>query len=40
MKKQLSPYDSFLMTLVFEKAGKVHVEVMVEEASVLDAPHK
>ena len=40
MKKQLSPYDSFFMTLAFEKAGKVEVEVMVEEASVLEAPHK
>ena len=37
--KQLSPYDSFMMTLVFERAGKVEVEVMVEEASVL-APAK
>ena len=40
MKKQLSPYDSFLMTLVFERTGKVEVEVMVEEASVLEAPDK
>ena len=40
MKKQLSPYDSFLMTLRFERAGKVEVEVMVEEASVLEPPHK
>lgn len=39
VKKQLSPYDSFLMTLVFERAGKVDVEVMVEEASIL-APAK
>lgn len=39
VRKQLSPYDSFLMTLVFERAGKVEVEVMVEEASVL-APEK
>ena len=37
--KQLSPYDSFFMTLVFERAGKVEVEVMVEEASIL-APAK
>ena len=29
-----------MMTLVFERAGKVEVEVMVEEASVLEAPHK
>ena len=40
MKKQLNPYDSFLMTLVFQRAGKVEVEVMVEEASVLEAPDK
>src|SRR6185369_16441373 len=40
VKKQLGAYDSFLMTLAFEKAGKVEVEVMVEEASVLQAPHK
>jgi copper(I)-binding protein len=40
MKKQLSPYDSFFMTLAFERAGKVEVEVMVEEASVLEPPHK
>ena len=39
VRKQLSPYDSFLMTLVFERAGKVEVEVMVEEASIL-APAK
>ena len=39
MKKQLSPYDSFFMTLAFERAGKVEVEVMVEEASVLEQPH-
>lgn len=36
VKKQLSPYDSFMMTLVFERAGKVEVEVMVEEASILE----
>lgn len=40
MKKQLSPYDSFIMTLRFERAGRVQVEVMVEEASVLEPPHK
>ena len=40
MKKQLNPYDSFLLTLRFERAGKVEVEVMVEEASVLEPPHK
>jgi copper(I)-binding protein len=40
MKKQINPYDSFLLTLRFERAGKVEVEVMVEEASVLEPPHK
>ena len=40
MKKQLNPYDSFFMTLAFERTGKVEVEVMVEEASVLETPHK
>jgi copper(I)-binding protein len=36
VKKPLGAYDSFLMTLTFERAGKVEVEVMVEEASVLE----
>src|SRR4051794_191567 len=36
MKKQLGAYDSFAMTLVFERAGKVEVEVQVEEASILE----
>ena len=40
VRKQLSPYDSFPMTLVFERAGKVEIEVMVEEASVLAPAHK
>ena len=40
LKKPLGPYDSFFMTLAFERAGKVEVEVMVEEVSVLQAPHK
>jgi len=35
VRKQLFPLDSFLMTLVFERAGKVEIEVMVEKASVL-----
>lgn len=38
VKKPLGAYDSFLMTLTFERAGKVEVEVMVEEASVLEPP--
>ena len=36
MKKTLDARDSFLMTLTFERAGKVEVEVMVEEKSVLE----
>jgi copper(I)-binding protein len=38
VKKPLSPYDSFLMTLTFERAGKVEVEVMVEEKSIVELP--
>lgn len=38
VKNALSRYDSFMLTLVFERAGKVEVEVMVEEASILDPP--
>jgi len=34
------PLDSFLMTLVFERAGKVEIEVMVEKASVLAPAHE
>jgi len=40
VRKQLYRYDSFPMTLVFERAGKVEIEVMVEEASVLAPAHK
>src|SRR4051812_22722380 len=36
VKKTLSAYDSFLMTLTFARAGKVEVEVMVEEKSILE----
>ena len=39
VKKVLGAYDSFMLTLVFERSGKVEVEVMVEDASVL-APVK
>jgi len=39
LKKPLGPYESFFMRLAFERAGKVEVEVMVEEASVLEQPH-
>jgi periplasmic copper chaperone A len=38
-KKQLDAYESFAMTLVFEKAGSVVVEVMVEEAEAEPKPH-
>jgi copper(I)-binding protein len=40
VRKQLAPYDSFMLTLVFERAGKVEVEVMVEEASILAPAQK
>ena len=36
MKKPLGAYDAFPMTLVFERAGKVEVEVQVEEASIIE----
>src|ERR1044072_2841499 len=36
VKKPLGAYDSFLMTLTFERAGKVEVEVMVEEKSIVE----
>jgi copper(I)-binding protein len=32
LKKPLPAYDAFPMTLTFERAGKVAIEVMVEEA--------
>jgi copper(I)-binding protein len=39
VKKHLTAYDSFKMKLMFEKAGIVEVEVMVEEVSMTE-PHK
>ncbi|HWP14225.1 MAG TPA: copper chaperone PCu(A)C [Xanthobacteraceae bacterium] len=36
VKKPLDARDSFLMTLTFARAGKVEVEVLVEEKSVLE----
>lgn len=39
VKRQLHAYDEFKMTLVFEKAGRMVVDVMVEEAST-EEPHK
>ena len=39
LKKQLGAYDAFVMTLVFERAGKVDVEVQVEAAAIV-APAK
>lgn len=32
LKKPLDAYDDFKMTLVFEKAGRIAIDVMVEEA--------
>jgi periplasmic copper chaperone A len=39
VKKRLDAYDIFKLTLVFEKAGTMEVEVMVEEAETKE-PHK
>jgi len=36
--KPLAAYDSFRMTLVFERAGRIEVEVLVEEAAVVAPP--
>jgi periplasmic copper chaperone A len=38
LKKPLRAYDSFDVMLVFEKAGPVTVEVLVEEATETDQP--
>jgi periplasmic copper chaperone A len=38
-KKQLDAYESFAMTLVFEKAGSVVIEVMVEVAETEPKAH-
>jgi copper(I)-binding protein len=38
-KRRLDAYDSFELTLVFEKAGRMVVEVTVEEADTKE-PHK
>ena len=39
LKKRLDAYDSFKLTLVFEKAGSMVVDVAIEEAET-EAPHK
>lgn len=39
VKKQFQAYDSFKMTLVFEKTGRMLIDVMVEEAETAE-PHK
>ena len=39
VKKRLNAYDSFKITLVFERAGRMEIEVMVEEAETTQ-PHK
>lgn len=36
LTKPLAPYDSFLMTLTFARAGKIEVEVMVEEKRTVE----
>jgi len=36
MKKPLGAYDTFPMTLTFERAGKIEIEVMVEEKSIVE----
>jgi len=36
VKRRLGAYDAFVMTLVFERAGKIEVEVAVEEASTAE----
>ena len=38
LKRSLEAYDAFHMTLVFEKAGKIEVEVQVEEAPATPPP--
>lgn len=38
-KRRLEAYESFAMTLVFEKAGSVVIEVMVEEAEAEPKAH-
>jgi copper(I)-binding protein len=38
-KRRLDAYESFAMTLVFEKAGSVVIEVMVEEAEAEPKAH-
>ena len=38
LKQRLDAYDSFKLTLVFEKAGRMVVDVMIEEANT--EPHK
>jgi periplasmic copper chaperone A len=38
LTKPLGAYDSFLLTLTFARAGKIEVEVMVEEKSAAEPP--
>lgn len=39
VKRRLNAYDSFKLTLVFEKAGRMIVDVAVEDAETVE-PHK
>jgi periplasmic copper chaperone A len=38
LDKPLSPYESFPMTLIFKRAGKIDIEVLVEEAATVAKP--
>jgi hypothetical protein len=39
-KKRLTAYDSFKLSLTFERAGRIDVDVMVEQAPAVEKPHK
>ncbi|HRD77449.1 MAG TPA: copper chaperone PCu(A)C [Hyphomicrobiaceae bacterium] len=38
IKKPLSAFDTFAMTLEFERAGRIEVEVLVEDATMVSPP--
>ena len=40
LNKRLDAYDSFKLTLVFERAGRMVVDVAIEEAAETASPHK
>jgi copper(I)-binding protein len=39
LRQKLREYDTFPLTLVFERAGRVEVEVLVEEAATMEPKH-